>query len=85
MVNPTYRHRCYCCVGKTEHASGPCVTCGSTGYLFARAETLSDDEMVQHRRIINTNGQTCKLTQEEREMAIRFVVAGEPNTWEPEE
>lgn len=85
MVNPAYRHRCYCCVGRTQHKSGPCVTCASKGYLLDPEERLPDSDIMQHRRIITTDGQTCKLTPEEREAAIRFIAAGEPNTWEPEE
>lgn len=83
MVNSVWRHRCYCCVGKIWHESGHCITCGGLGYLFESTETLSDIDMIQHRRMLTTNVQTCKLTQEEREAALKFIAAGEPNN--PEE
>lgn len=79
-----YRHRCYCCVGKTMHESGNCITCGGVGFLFDPAETLSHTDTVQHRYIIHRGG-TCKLTAQEREAALRFITAGEPNTYDPEE
>lgn len=84
MSESLYRHRCYCCAGKTMHKSGPCVTCGAVGHLLDPAETLPDSDVEQHRRMVEA-GHTCKLTAEEREAAIKFIAAGEPNTWEPEE
>lgn len=78
-----YRHRCYCCVGETLHESGVCVTCGGRGYLLDPAETLPYGDTVQHRRMLTTTGQTCKLTEEEREAALRFIAAGEPIDYEP--
>lgn len=73
----TYRHRCYCCVGKTSHESGPCATCGCLGYLVDPAETLSDLDVERHLHIIEKN-YACKLTEEEKSAAIAFITAGEP-------
>lgn len=79
---PVYRHRCFCCVGKTMHESGPCVTCGARGFLLDLVEKLPDSDMVQHRHTIHTHP-TCKLTDAERAASIAFIAAGEPNTYEP--
>lgn len=82
---PPYRHRCYCCIGRTWHESGHCITCGAVGHLFDSAETQPDIDLINHQYIITTGGQTCKLNRFEQLAALAFIEAGEPNNWEPED
>lgn len=81
-VPPPIRHRCFCCVGRTQHHSGVCVQCGANGYLLEQYEPITPEDIESHRSII-LRGPSCKLTAQEKQEALAFIAAGEPCNYQP--